>query len=124
MSQGPSAGAKRVFWIVDNGSAHRGQKAADRLTAAFPNTVMVHTPMHASWRNQVGSYFSAVQRKALSPHGFIGSTEVRDRLRAFEDRKFPARKAGSSALSITGTVLSNRRLLWCVAVRGRDPRCR
>ncbi|WP_309234347.1 IS630 family transposase [Streptomyces lunaelactis] len=44
MSQEPYASAKRVFWIVGNGSSHRGQKAADRLTAAFPNTVMVHTP--------------------------------------------------------------------------------
>ncbi|MFE7795605.1 hypothetical protein [Streptomyces sp. NPDC057460] len=86
MSQEPCASAKRVFWIVDNGSSHRGQKAADRLTAAFPNTVMVHIPVHASWLNQVAIYFSAVQRKALSPNGFTDLTEVRDRLRAFEDR--------------------------------------
>src|SRR5262249_21207006 len=58
MSQEPYASAKRVFWIVDNGSSHRGQKAADRLAAAFPNTVMVHTPVHASWLNQVEIYFS------------------------------------------------------------------
>ncbi|MET7766687.1 transposase [Streptomyces sp. NPDC005393] len=80
------ASAKRVFWIVDNGSSHRGQKAADRLTAAFSNTVMVHTPVHTSWLNQVEIYFSAVQRKALSPNDFTDLTEVRDRLRAFEDR--------------------------------------
>ncbi|GGU62094.1 IS630 family transposase [Streptomyces albospinus] len=86
MSQEPYASAKRVFWIVGNGSSHRGQKAADRLTAAFPNTVMVHTPGHASWLNQVEIYFSAVQRKALSPNDFTDLTEVRDRLRAFEDR--------------------------------------
>ncbi|MEN8651537.1 IS630 family transposase [Streptomyces sp. 21So2-11] len=86
MNQEPYASAKRVFWIVDNGSSHRGQKAADRPTAAFPNTVMVHTPVHASWLNQVEIYFSAVQRKALSPNDFTDLTEVRDRLRAFEDR--------------------------------------
>ncbi|WP_244188169.1 transposase [Streptomyces regalis] len=91
MSQEPYARAKRVFWIVDNGSSHRCQKAADRLTAAFPNTVMVRTPVHTSWLNQVEIYFSAVQRKALSPNDFTGLTdltdltEVRDRLRAFED---------------------------------------
>lgn len=39
MSQEPYASAKRVFWIVDNGSSHRGRMAADRLTAVFPNTV-------------------------------------------------------------------------------------
>ncbi|MCX4545794.1 hypothetical protein [Streptomyces sp. NBC_01565] len=40
----PYADAKRVFWVVDNGSSHRGRKAADRLTAAHPNAVLVHTP--------------------------------------------------------------------------------
>ncbi len=48
MAQEPYASAKRVFWIVDNGSSHRGQKAADRLSTAFPNAVLVHTPVHAS----------------------------------------------------------------------------
>ncbi|MEK2479040.1 transposase [Streptomyces noursei] len=86
MSQEPYASAKRVFWIVDNGSSHRGQKAADRLAAAFPNAVMVHTPVHASWLNQVEIYFSVVQRKVVSPNDFTDLTEVRHRLRAFEDR--------------------------------------
>ncbi|SHN24944.1 transposase [Streptomyces yunnanensis] len=75
-----------MFWIVDNGSSHRGQKAADRLTEAFPNAVMVHTPVHAPWLNQVELYFSVVQRRALSPNDFTDLTEVRNRLRAFEDR--------------------------------------
>lgn len=44
----PYASAKRVFWIVDNGSSHRGGAAAERLTAAFPNAVLVHTPVRAS----------------------------------------------------------------------------
>ncbi|MFF2519667.1 transposase [Streptomyces sp. NPDC058086] len=86
MSQEPYASAERVFWIVDNGSSHRGQKAADRLAAAFPNAVMVHTPIHASWVNQVKVYFSVVQRKVVSPNDFTDLTEVGDRLRAFEDR--------------------------------------
>ncbi|WP_234341548.1 transposase [Streptomyces sp. NRRL S-1813] len=86
MSQEPYASAKRVFWIVDNGSSHRGKKAADRLTAAFPNAVMVHTPVHSSWLNQVESFFSVVQRKVVSPNDFTDLTEVGVRLRAFEDR--------------------------------------
>ncbi|MFI1159323.1 transposase [Streptomyces sioyaensis] len=86
MSQEPYASAKRVFWIVDNGSSHRGQKAADRLAAAFPNAVMVHTPVHASWLNQVEIYFSVVQRRVVSPNDFTDLTEVRNRLREFEDR--------------------------------------
>ncbi|MFK4222469.1 transposase [Streptomyces sp. NPDC019890] len=63
MSQEPYAGAKRVFWIVDNRSFHGGQTASSRLTGAFPNTVMVHTPVHASWLNQVELFFSVVQRR-------------------------------------------------------------
>ncbi|WP_309234258.1 IS630 family transposase [Streptomyces lunaelactis] len=32
------ASAKRVFWVVDNGSSHRGKKAINRLTTAFPRS--------------------------------------------------------------------------------------
>ncbi len=53
MTQQPYASAERVFLVVDNGSSHRGQKAIDRLAERFPNAVMVHTPVHASWLNQV-----------------------------------------------------------------------
>jgi len=49
--------ARRVFWIMDNGSAHRGQKAIDRFHAQWPNAILVHTPVHASWLNQVEIYF-------------------------------------------------------------------
>ncbi|MEV6996026.1 hypothetical protein AB0N87_44150 [Streptomyces sp. NPDC093228] len=47
---------------------------------------MVHTPVHASWLNQVEIYFSVVQRKVISPNDFPDLTQVGDRLRAFEDR--------------------------------------
>ncbi|MFI6007185.1 transposase [Streptomyces sp. NPDC051366] len=86
MNQEPYASAKRVFWIVDNGSSHRGQKATNRLTSAFPNTFMVHTPVHASWTNQIEIFFSIVQRKVVQPNDFTDLSEVRDRLRAFENR--------------------------------------
>jgi transposase len=86
MTQEPYASARRVFWIVDNGSSHRGKKAIDRLTKAFPNAVMVHTPVHASWINQIEFFFSIVQRKVVSPNDFTDLTQVRDRLRDFEDR--------------------------------------
>ncbi|MEU9318311.1 IS630 family transposase [Streptomyces sp. NPDC048295] len=67
MTQEPYASARRVFWIVDNGSSHRGKKAIDRLTLRFPNAVMVHTPVHASWTNQIEIFFSIVQRKVAFP---------------------------------------------------------
>lgn len=86
MSQEPCVSAKRVFWVVDNGSSHRGKRAAARLSAEVPNAVMVHTPVHASWLNQVEIFFSVVQRKVVTPNDFTDLNEVTDRLRIFEDR--------------------------------------
>ena len=60
MTQEPYASADRVFWVVDSGSSHRGQKATDRLAEQFPNAVMVHTPVHASWLDQVEVHFSII----------------------------------------------------------------
>lgn len=45
--------APRVFVIVDNGPDHRGQAAISRLRTAHPNAIMIHTPVHASWLNQI-----------------------------------------------------------------------
>jgi hypothetical protein len=53
MTQEPYASARRVFWVTGNGSSHRGQAAIDRLASRHPSAVMVHTPVHASWLNQV-----------------------------------------------------------------------
>jgi len=86
MTREPYASARRVFWVVDNGSSHRGQAAIDRLTSRYPNTVMVHTPVHASWLNQVEIFFSIVQRKVVSPNDFTNLDQVQDRLAAFEHR--------------------------------------
>ncbi|MFD7832613.1 hypothetical protein [Kitasatospora sp. NPDC059803] len=47
---------------------------------------MVHTPVHASWINQIEIFFSIVQRKVVSPNDFTDLAQVRDRLRAFEGR--------------------------------------
>ncbi|WP_199883426.1 hypothetical protein [Streptomyces sp. CB01580] len=56
------------------------------VISADENTVMVHTPVHASWLNQVEIYFSVVQRKVVSPNDFTDLTKLTDRLREFEDR--------------------------------------
>ena len=92
MTQEPYKSADRVFWVVDNGSSHRGQAAIDRLTEQFPNTIMVHTPVHASWLNQVEIFFSIVQRKVLSPNDFDDLDVVVERLAAFETRYNQAAK--------------------------------
>jgi len=70
MSVEPYASANRVFWVVDNGSSHRGHAAIDRMTNKWPTTRLVHTPVHASWLNQCEIYFSVVQRKVVTPNDF------------------------------------------------------
>jgi len=84
MSQEPYKSARRVFWIMDNCSAHRGQKAADRFRTQWPNAILVHTPTHASWLNQVEIYFSIVQRKVLTPNDFSSLADLEQRLLAFQ----------------------------------------
>ncbi len=85
MSQPPYRSARRVFWIVDNGSSHRGLAAAKRLKKAWPALVLVHTPVHASWLNQVEIYFSIVQRKVLTPNDFSSRAEIEERLLQFHE---------------------------------------
>jgi hypothetical protein len=82
----PYRSARRVFWIVDNGSSHRGQAAVARLREAYPNLVLVHLPLHASWLNQIEVYFSIVERKVLTPNDVSGLAELADRILAFQAR--------------------------------------
>jgi hypothetical protein len=84
MRQEPYRSAPRVFWIVDQGSSHRGEKAARELAARYPNLILVHLPTHASWLNQIELYFSIVQRKVLTPNDFPDLAAVERRLLAFE----------------------------------------
>jgi transposase len=83
MRQEPYRSARRVFWIVDNGSSHRGQRAADELQARHPHIVIVHTPTYASWLNQIEIYFSIIQRKVLKPNDYTSLQELTDALDAF-----------------------------------------
>ena len=85
MQQEPYASARRVFWVVDNGSSHRGQAAARRLQGQWPTLHLVHLPVHASWLNQVEIYFSVIQRKILTPNDFGSLAEAEAGLLAFQD---------------------------------------
>jgi DDE superfamily endonuclease len=84
MEQEPYRSAQRVFWIVDNGSSHRGAAAVKRLQAVYSNAILVHLPVHASWLNQVEIYFSVIQRKVLTPNDFASLVEVGQRLLDFQ----------------------------------------
>ena len=86
MTAEPYASADRVFWIVDNGSSHRGAASVKRMTRAWPNAHLIHLPVHASWLDQAEIYFSIVQRKVISPNDFTSLDQIRDRLAAFETR--------------------------------------
>ena len=83
MEQEPYRSARRVFWTMDNGSSHRGQACIDRITKQWPTVVPVHTPVHASWLNQIEIYFSVLQRKALTPNHFPSLGALEERLHAF-----------------------------------------
>ncbi len=86
MSTEPYASARRVFWVVDNGSSHNGQRSIDRMNAAWPTATLVHLPVHASWLNQVEIYFSILQRKAVTPNDFRDLDQLAERIMSFQDR--------------------------------------
>jgi hypothetical protein len=86
MTSEPYASAKRVFWVVDNGSSHAGRASIARLEGKWRNLRLIHLPVHASWLNQVELYFSIVQRKALTPNDFGSLDELGERLLAFGRR--------------------------------------
>ena len=64
MTRPPYNDARRVFWIVDNCSAHRGAQGGATPANAYPQLVLIHAPVHASWQNQVEIDFS------IAPLGF------------------------------------------------------
>ncbi len=69
-------------------SAHRQRSYVENRGATvedeYWNLILVHTPVHASWLNQVEIYFSIVQRKVLTPNDFASLDEVEERLRLYE----------------------------------------
>jgi hypothetical protein len=75
-----------VFVIAGNGSDHRGQAAITRLASAHPNAIMIHTPLHASWLNQIEIFFCVIQKKAVTPNDFTSLDELSATLLAFAGR--------------------------------------
>lgn len=84
MQKEPYRSAKRVFWLTDNGSSHRGEASIIRLSKWYPNAIQVHTPVHASWLNQIEIYFSVIQRKLLSPNDFPNLQTIEKKLLDFQ----------------------------------------
>src|SRR6478672_926604 len=86
MATEPYASAANVYWVVDNGSSHNGQRSVERMTAAWPNARLVHLPVHASWLNQIEVVFSIIQRKVIRPADFADLDALADRLVRFQER--------------------------------------
>jgi hypothetical protein len=107
MGTEPYASARRVFWVVDNGSSHRGQRAVHRMRQRWRNGHLVQLPVHASWLNQVEIYFSVVQRKVLTPNDFADLAEVESRLAAFERRYEQTAPSSGSSPAPTSPSCSN-----------------
>lgn len=85
LAQAPYDKAARLFFIVDNGSSHRGQASVERMRCRDERIILVHTPVHASWLNQVEIYFSIIQRKVLTPNDFTTLDAIRVRLALYEE---------------------------------------
>jgi DDE superfamily endonuclease len=85
LAEEPYRSGERLFWIVDNGSSHRGAAAKKRLRQVDSRIILVHTPVHASWLNQVEIYFSLIQRKVLTPNDFTDLEAIQLRLALYEE---------------------------------------
>jgi len=85
LKQEPYNDGERLFFIADNGSSHRGQASVDRMRVYDKRIILVHTPLHASWLNQIEIYFSIIQRKVLTPNDFEYLDAVRVRLELYEE---------------------------------------
>lgn len=86
MTAEPYASAERVFWVVDNGSSHRGQASIDRLEGEWPTLRLIHLPVHASWLNQIEIVFSVIGRKVVHSGDFADLGQLAERLVGFEAR--------------------------------------
>lgn len=84
MTRPPYKEARRVFWVVDNGSSHRGAASVARLQNKFRRLQLVHGPVHASWLSQIEIYFSIIQRKVISPNDFSDLEAIAERLLEFQ----------------------------------------
>ena len=74
--------ADRAAVVLD---LYAGSWQGAPLTRSYKKAVLVHTPVHASWLNQVEIYFANVQRKILTPNDFADLAEVELRLRLYEE---------------------------------------
>ena len=63
---------------------------------------MVHTPVHASWLNQVEIYFSIIQRKVLTPNDFANVDAIHPGYGFLSENAGFAEACGTSGIAFIG----------------------
>ena len=75
-----------IHVVMDNGSSHRS-KATKRWLSEHPRFVVHHTPVHASWLNQVEAFFSILTRKVLRRGEFASREDLIAKMIAFIEHR-------------------------------------
>ena len=75
-----------IHIVLDNGSSHRS-KATKKWLAEHSRFVVHHTPVHASWLNQVEAFFSILTRKVLRRGEFASREDLVARMLAFIEHR-------------------------------------
>ena len=75
-----------IHIVMDNGSSHRS-KATKTWLAEHPRFVVHHTPVHASWLNQVEAFFSILTRKVLRRGEFDSRDELVAKMMKFIEHR-------------------------------------
>lgn len=78
--------ALSIHIVIDNGSSHRS-KATKAWLAQHRRFVVHHTPVHASWLNQVEAFFSILTRKVLRRGEFTSRDDLVARMLAFIEHR-------------------------------------
>jgi transposase len=73
-----------IHVVLDNGSSHTS-KATKAWFAEHPRFIVHHTPVHASWLNQVECFFSILSRKVLRRGEFSSREDLVAKMMAFID---------------------------------------
>ena len=78
--------ALAIHVVLDNGSSHRS-KATKKWFSEHPRFVVHHTPVHASWLNQVEAFFSILTRKVLRRGDFASRDDLVTKMLKFIEHR-------------------------------------
>jgi transposase len=73
----------RVYVVWDNLNIHHGERWKKFNRRHRGRFRFVHTPLHASWVNQVEIWFSILQRRVLKHGSFVSAAELTARVLGF-----------------------------------------